>query len=708
MNDAGARMHDELDLEALARGDRVAAEVLVELCRGNRAYVLEQDVFAALMALSKTHSLARQWEALLAQLRGVHVDVPALKRALKAADEDDDGDDDDGDNKGDTIAERLLAIADQYEYFCNEFGLPYMSVELPMDSGGSRLDTIKIRSRKAKLFFVHQYVLAFGKPPADAALRGVLDTLEARASFGGVVHPVHIRHARHNGKIYLDRGTEDGSAYEIDKDGVRIVPRPQVRFLRPAGMLPLLEAVFVDPKEGLRRLTELTLFRNERDFVLSTGFMLDALGGEGPYSVLLIIGEGGAAKSTLAKIIVALVDPRLLPLLNAPASKRDLYINASTRALVAYNNLSHLDKNISDGLCTATEGGAESRRSLYTDDDESSIHAKAPFILVAIDNVVTRGDLASRTLKTDLAAFPPGVERLPDLEFWAKFDDAAPVILGALLQALSEGLRRYDGLDQKGLPRLAAFAKFVIACETTFWLAGTFARAFAESAESAAGDVLADDPIAAVFEEFMENRKEWKGTSTQLLGELEAVVRRPERDASMANAHAQAPLRRAGKLATADEIAAAATAATVLKEAREHVRETLGVKWPKAPNVLSSRLRKIGPQLRGEGIEIAWPSSHRDAKVLKVENIIFDIKAKSSDQRSSSPPSYRPAPHDTSGLDVDGPLAGTVPSSSGRSSSTFNPDYMPAEAFQQDLSGAPASDEQLPSGLRDEDEGYEI
>ena len=50
---------DELDLEALARGDRVAADVLVELCRGNRAYVLEPDVFAALRVLSKTRSLAR-------------------------------------------------------------------------------------------------------------------------------------------------------------------------------------------------------------------------------------------------------------------------------------------------------------------------------------------------------------------------------------------------------------------------------------------------------------------------------------------------------------------------------------------------------------------------------------------------------------------------------------------------------------------------
>jgi hypothetical protein len=230
-----ARPQDELDLEALARGDRFAADVLVELCRGDRAYVLESDVFAALRILFKTRSLARAWEALLAQLGSVHVDVRALKRALRAADEEDikrkDEEDAPPPDQDDSQAAKLLAIADQYEYFCNEFGLPYMSVEL-----GSRLDTLKIRSRRAKLFLHYQYVLAFGKPPGEAALRGVLDTLEARASFEGVVHPVHIRHARHDGKIYLDRGTEDGSAYEIDGGGVRIAPRPPVRFLRPAGI----------------------------------------------------------------------------------------------------------------------------------------------------------------------------------------------------------------------------------------------------------------------------------------------------------------------------------------------------------------------------------------------------------------------------------------------------------------------------------------
>jgi hypothetical protein len=657
MNKPGARPHDELDLEALARGDRVAAEVLVEHCRGAPSFVFDPDVFAALAALSKARSLARDWQALMAQLKGVEVDVPRLKQALKAADE---GYDDDG-NAGDSQAERLLAIAEAHEYFCNEFGAPYMSVELPLADGGSRLETLKIWSKKARLFFVTQYMRLFGKPPTDTALRGVLEALAARATFSDEVHPVFIRCARHNGAIYLDRGTSDGSAYEIDKSGWRVVMRPPVRFVRVPGMRPLPEAVLVDPKEGLRKLKEVTRFQTERDGVLVVAFMLGVLGGDGPYPVLVITGEAGSAKSTLAKLIGFLVDPRSRFLLSAPHSALDVYISASNRFLVAFNNLSHLEPAISDAICTATEGGASSRRALFTNDEESSIHARAPFILVAINNIVTRGDLADRELKTELAAMPPS-ERLTESEYWAKVEEAAPAILGALMGALSEGLRRYDDLEQENLPRLASFAKFVSACEPAFWSTGTFARAFAEAASTAAADVLADDPITAVFEEFMADKREWKGTSTVLLRELETIVRRPEREAEIAHALAKNEASNTSKntggkayesLRTDEEKAKerevtqkVAEALADLKEARERVHDILGVRWPKAPNALSGRLRKLGPQLRDAGILIVWPTCHGDEKVLKISNVSCDPLDGDKTRERSSSTSRRPQPTD--------------------------------------------------------------
>ena len=152
----------------------------------------------------------------------------------------------------------------------------------------------------------------------------------------------------------------------------------------------------------------MTRFQSERDFVLVVGFAMDALGGKGPYSVLVITGEPGSAKSTLARILGFLIDPQRNDLLLAPNSSRDVYIAASKRALVIFNNLSELGKPISDAISTASEGGSNSQRALYTDEDEFAIYSKAPFILVGINNVVTRGDLANRTLKAELAAMPKG------------------------------------------------------------------------------------------------------------------------------------------------------------------------------------------------------------------------------------------------------------------------------------------------------------
>jgi hypothetical protein len=720
--------HDELDLEALACGDRVAAGVFVEECRSNRARVLEPDVLAALRTLGKGRARARAWEALLAQLSSVHVDVPGLKRALKAADEADEQarEDDPPDQESDAQANRLLKIADQCEYFRDEFGTAYMSLEQSLPTGGARLETIRLGSRRARLFFVNQYTLGFGRPPSDTALRGVLEALAARAAFGDEVHPVFIRRARHNGKIYIDRGTEDGSAYEIDKNGWRIVARPPVKFIRVPGMLALPEAIQVDPKMGLLKLKAVTRFQTENDGILVVGFALDALGGQGPYSVLVITGEAGSAKSTLAKLIGFLVDPRIHFLLTAPKSKRDVFINAANRAAVAFNNLSTLEPAISDAICTATEGGVDSQRALYTDGEESSISAKTPFILVSVGNVVTRGDLADRTLKTELAAIPPS-ERITEPEYWSKFEEAAPTILGALLAGLSEGLRRYDCLSREDLPRMATFAKFVTACETAFWPEETFARALAESAATAGDDVLSDDPVAEAFEGFMADKGEWKGIATKLLLELEAIVRKPERRAEMAYALVKS---RVGNSTNPQDVREAAEANANLKETRERVRTILDAKWPKAPNALSRRLRELGPQLRGVGVHISWPNSHKDAKVLTVTNMYFGLP-KDETRETSSSSSYRTPPtdddgcdrQDSSALDDDAQTSHEPWASAEEPTEhphrdrppSIDPDFMPSE--QASPSGWPIgstrSTTSTPQGfhasrLRDEGEGFQI
>jgi hypothetical protein len=244
----------------------------------------------------------------------------------------------------------------------------------------------------------------------------------------------------------------------------------------------------------------------------------------------------------------------------------------------------------------------------------------------------------------------------------------------------------------------------------------------------------------------MADKKEWKGTATELLSELEVIVRKPEREAELALALAKSEARGSGKNPdrfltdserakekAKDKEAARRVAEAIadLKAARERVHTILSNKWPKAGNALARRLKELGPQLRGAGFNIVWPTSHSDGKVLTVTNIFFDLRKKKSAQETSSPSSHRP-PHPGDGADKkhdindlgqsyevpwdqeeepspDRPEDGPGPS---------GPDFMPDEPFQPDLSGgfsrstksngASAQNRPYSSGLHDEDKGFEI
>jgi hypothetical protein len=293
---------------------------------------------------------------------------------------------------------------------------------------------------------------------------------------------------------------------------------------------------------------------------------------------------------------------------------------------------------------------------------------------------------------------------------------------------------------------MAAAVKFVTACETAFWPEGTFAEALAESAATAGADVLSNDRVAEAFEQFMGDKKEWKGAVTELLSELETIVRRPEREAELALALAKTEVRSRGKIndryptdserakekAKEEEATRRVAEATAnLKEARERVHTILGDRWPKAGNALSGRLKNLGPQLRGAGIHILWPTSHGSGKVLTVTNITLDLHKEKRTRETSSPSSHRPPPpgdgadkeHDINDLSQ----SDEVPWDEGErpppdrpedGPDSFDSDFMPAEPTQADLSGGTprstksngASVQGGPhsSGLRDKDQGYEI
>jgi len=150
----------------------------------------------------------------------------------------------------------------------------------------------------------------------------------------------------------------------VSANGWRIAADPPVRFRRSAGMQPLPLPVRGGSVESLAPFVNLA---DENDFVLVVAWLLGALRAGGPYPVLALAGEQGSAKTTLSKLLRALIDPSVAPVRALPRDERELFIAASNGHILAFDNLSGLPPWLSDSLCRLTSGGAFSTRRLFTE-----------------------------------------------------------------------------------------------------------------------------------------------------------------------------------------------------------------------------------------------------------------------------------------------------------------------------------------------------
>lgn len=378
-----------------------------------------------------------------------------------------------------------------------------------------------------------------------------LDVLESRARFDGPCCAVHVRLAEHGGKVYVDLGDEAWRAVEIDADGWRVVDVPPVKFWHPRGMLPL-----PIPERGgsLEALRPFVNAADEEAFTLIVSWLVGAMRPRGPYPILDVEGEQGAGKSTLCRILRALIDPNLCSLRRPPREERDLFIAARNGWIVGFDNLSGLPQWLSDALCVLATGGGFATRELYSDAEEALFDAQRPILVNGIDEIGRRGDFRDRCLRVVLPRIEE-VEARDEAALWAEFEAARPKVLGALLDAVSAALRRWPSTRLKRTPRMADFARWVVAAEEALpWAPGTFLGVYLGQREGMAWEALEDDPLAQA---------------------ILAVVKAA-----------------GGRIA--------ATASELLAQIQERVDESgrRAKTWPQTPRALSGRLRRLAPDLR--------------------------------------------------------------------------------------------------------------
>jgi hypothetical protein len=238
----------------------------------------------------------------------------------------------------------------------------------------------------------------------------------------------------------------------------------------------------------------------------------------------VIYGEQGSAKSSLVRVLRALVDPNTAALRTTPHDERDLVIAATNGWLIALDNLSHLPDWLSDALCRLATCSGFATRELYTDAEEAIFAAQRPIVVNGIEEVATRGDLLDRALIVYLPTIPEE-KRQDEKTFWRVFETKQPQLLGALLDVVSAGLRTLPRVQLDHLPRMADFALWACAAaDACGWMVADFLDAYQGVQKAAHELTLEASAVAPFVRTLVATTSPWQGTASALLTALEALV----------------------------------------------------------------------------------------------------------------------------------------------------------------------------------------
>lgn len=408
----------------------------------------------------------------------------------------------------------IKEIAGQCTLFHDQYDEPWLLQK------SESYDLCKIGSKKFKrwlgayVYHTHKFALK------NNQVRDITEALGSIALYEGAGEKqLEIRSFLTGGNLWYDLGK---SAVKISQNGWEIVKQPPILFKQYNHQ----EEQVIPVRNGnVQLLRQFVNIKSDEDWALFLIFAISAFIPTFPKPVLVLTGSQGAGKTTPMRMLKKLIDPSVLPSNGSPSDQEEMSRMADRHSVIFFDNLSNLSNKVSDLLCKLVTGDGFSRRTKYTDDDETIFVSKRAIMMNGINSFITRADLLDRAIILEIERISED-KRLAEDELWRKFEAERPKILGGIFDILSLAMSLYGSNVPDRLPRMADFAKWGVAINLAIkqidenWSVD-FIKAYEKNIELQNEEAIQASPVAVAARMLVRENIVWKGTATQFFNEFE-------------------------------------------------------------------------------------------------------------------------------------------------------------------------------------------
>lgn len=282
-----------------------------------------------------------------------------------------------------------LAVENTSLLFKDQYGAAHAQIHIADHDEILRIENSKFKRHLARLFYEKNR----NKVVNSESITNAIQVIQAKAEYEGNTIPLSVRVAWHNDDIYCDMSNEKWQCLKISKQNWEILSHPPYPLFVRFNQTPQAEPDRNFEPDAFEKFLELTNLKQDQDRILLKVYIVSLFVPDIPHAMLILHGEKGSAKSTLQTLIKLLVDPGKPTLLTVHNDRSELVQQLAHNHVAYYDNLKQTPGWLSDEACKAVTGIGQTKRKLYSDDDDITSNVELRILLC---NFSDRLDLTAK------------------------------------------------------------------------------------------------------------------------------------------------------------------------------------------------------------------------------------------------------------------------------------------------------------------------